>query len=520
MPDTRHILWADDEIDLLRPHVLFLEDKGFKVEAVANGEDAVSVFARGRFDAVLLDEMMPGMGGLKTLEAIKEIDPSVPVVLITKSEEEWLMNEAIGKRISDYLIKPVNPSQIFLAIKRLLEGKKLEEGQLTRDFVEEFSRIRTVDPGSLDAAGWVDLYSQLTHWELRLDPIRDLGLGQSCEDLKRQANVEFGRFIEENYARWIKAPNARPGLSTDVVRRWVQPHLSAGRRVYLIVVDCMRLDQWLVVEPMLEPYFAMSRDHYFGILPSATPYARNSIFAGLFPAEILVQHPDYWQEKVPAEKSKNRFEKELLEAQLKRLGNRPLSLKYVKVYSSEEGLALGRQVAGFAALDVVALVFNFVDILAHGRSESDILRELAPDEAGFRSLMSSWFAHSALFDILKAIATQDNCVAVITTDHGSVMGKRAALVYGDRTTSTNLRYKFGRNLGCDAKQALHIKDPAAYALPADTLNKHYIIAKEDYYFVYPTNFHEYERQYRGSFQHGGISMEEMILPAITLVPKR
>lgn len=519
MPETRHILWADDEIDLLRPHVLYLEDKGYKVEAVANGEDAVSAFTRTRFDAVLLDEMMPGMGGLKTLEAIKELDPAVPVVLITKSEEEWLMDEAIGKRISDYLIKPVNPSQIFLALKRLIEGKKLQEGQLTREFVEEFNRIRTVNPASLDAGGWIDLHVQLTDWELKLQAMRDMGLAQSHEDLKRQANVEFGRFIENNYADWMTSPK-RPAMSPDVVRHWVQPHLSAGRRVYLIVIDCMRLDQWLMIESMLEPYFSITREHYFGILPSATPYARNAIFAGLFPLEIHTQLPDFWQERVPQEKSKNRFEKELLEAQIKRLGNPPLSLKYVKVSSSDEGTALVRQVGTFSAINVVGLVINFVDILVHGRSESDILRELAPDEAGFRSVMASWFAHSALFEVLKAIAGQQNCVAVITTDHGSVIGRRAALVYGDRTTSTNLRYKFGKNLACDAKQALHIKDPEAYNLPSDHLNKHYIIAKEDYYFVYPTNFHEYERQYRGSFQHGGISMEEMIVPAVTLVPRR
>jgi DNA-binding response OmpR family regulator len=520
MPDTRHILWADDEIDLLRPHVLFLEDKGFKVEAVANGEDAVSAFQRRRFDAVLLDEMMPGMGGLKTLEAIKELDPTIPVVLITKSEEEWLMDEAIGKRISDYLIKPVNPSQIFLAIKRLLEGKKLEENRLTRDFVEEFSRIRTIDTANLDVAGWIELYGQLTRWELELTRMPDVGLAQSHEDLVRQANVDFGRYVEENYARWVGGAADRPPLSPDVVRRWVQPHLSAGRRVFLVVIDCMRADQWLTIEPMLEPYFEIAREHYFGILPTATPYARNAIFAGLYPSEIHAQLPDLWQERVPQEKSKNRYERELLEAQVKRLGNRTLALKYVKIYSTDEGASLVRQVASFADLDLVALVFNFIDILAHGRSESDILRELAPDQAGFRSLMGSWFAHSALFEVLKGIAGQENCVVVITTDHGSVMGRRAALVYGDRTTSTNLRYKFGKNLGCDTKQALHIKNPAAYKLPADTLNKHYIVAKEDYYFVYPTNFHEYERQYRGSFQHGGISMEEMIVPAVTLTPRR
>jgi CheY-like chemotaxis protein len=519
MAEMRSILWADDEIDLLRPHVLFLQDKGYRVEAVACGEDAVSAFAKNRFDAVLLDEMMPGMGGLKTLAAIKELDPQVPVVLITKSEEEWLMDEAIGKRISDYLIKPVNPSQVFLAVKRLLEGKRIEEDRMTRDFVTEFGRIQTIDTARLDTPGWLDLYRQLVQWELKLDDMRDMGLAQSYEDLKKQANVDFGRFIEQNYANWIASAN-RPLMSPDVVRHWVQPHLSAGKRVYLIVIDCMRADQWERILPILEPLFDISTDYFFSILPSATPYARNSIFAGMFPREIAAQLPDYWQERVPGDKSKNRYERELLDLQLKQLGNRPLSTKYVKIYSSEESQAIARQAPSFSSLDVVALVFNFIDILAHGRSESDILRELAPDEAGFRSVMASWFTHSALYEILKMIATQDNTVAVITTDHGSIMGHRAALVYGDRTTSTNLRYKFGKNLGCDVKQALHIKEPADYALPADQINKHYIVAKEDFYFVYPTNFHEYERQYRGSFQHGGISLEELIVPTATLVPRR
>jgi CheY-like chemotaxis protein len=519
MAELRTILWADDEIDLLRPHVLFLEDKGYKVEAVANGEDAVSAFSRTRFDAVLLDEMMPGMGGLKTLEAIKEIDPQVPVVLITKSEEEWLMDEAIGKRISDYLIKPVNPSQVFLAIKRLLESRRIEENQMTRDFVAEFSRIQTTDTARLDVPGWIDLYREIIQWELKLDQMRDVGLAQSHEDMKRQANVEFGRFFEQNYADWMAAED-RPPMSHDVVQRWVQPHISAGRRVYLIVIDCMRADQWHRIESILEPMFEMTTDYFFSILPSATPYSRNSIFAGLLPREISAHIPDYWQERTPGDKSKNRYEREFLDLQLKRLGNKPLSTKYVKIYSSEESQALVRQVPSFSGIDVVALVFNFIDILAHGRSESDILRELAPDESGFRSLMASWFTHSALYEILKHIAGQENTVAIITTDHGSIMGKRAALVYGDRTTSTNLRYKFGKNLGCDVKQALHIKEPADYGLPADMLNKHYIIAKEDFYFVYPTNFHDYERQYRGSFQHGGISMEELIIPAVTLVPRR
>jgi CheY-like chemotaxis protein len=519
MTTPRTILWADDEIDLLRPHILFLEERGLTVTAVSNGEDAVSMVGDQRFDVVLLDEMMPGMGGIETLQAIKDIDPQVPVVLITKSEEEWLMDEAIGKRISDYLIKPVNPSQIYLAIKRLLEGRRLQEGQLTRDFVDEFARLSTIQTDDLDVEGWVDLFDRMTRWQLRISAVRDLGLDQSYEDIKKQVNVSFGRFIEDHYRDWV-ASEDRPPFSVDVVPRFVQPHLSAGKRAYLVIVDCVRLDHWFAILPMLEDYFAIDRDYFLSILPTATPYSRNATFAGLFPSEIHQQHPDWWQERLPGEGSKNKYEPELLAAQLNRLGNKPLNQKYKKVFSAEDGQALLRQVDSFKNLDMVSMVFNFVDIFAHGRSESDILKELAPDEAALRSVMQSWFSHSTLLEVLKTIARQDDAVIIMTTDHGAVMGRRAALVYGDRKTSTNLRYKYGNNIKCDGKQAMLIRDPADYMLPADSLNKNYLIAKEDYYFVYPTNYHEYERQYRGSFLHGGISLEEMILPCFTLTPKR
>jgi len=517
MASTRTILWADDEIEHLRPHILFLEDRGFSVTPVTNGEDAVSVFAKGAFDAVLLDEMMPGMGGLATLEAIQEIDPQVPVVLITKSEEEWLMDEAIGKRISDYLIKPVNPSQIFLAIKRLLEGQALQQGQLTRDFVQEFGRLSAIQTGQLTADGWIDLYLTMTRWDLRLDEVKDVGLDQSYSDLKKQINQDFCRFFERSYRDWMAAEE-RPVLSPDIVARFVQPQVSANRRVYLVVVDCMRLDQWLAVRPILEPYFSIEDSYYYSIIPSATPYSRNAIFSGLFPLDLYRTFPDMWQERLVGEGSKNRYEAELLAAQLDRLGNRPLKQKYVKIFSLEDGQSLARQVDSFQALDLVALVFNFVDMFAHGRSESEILRELAPDEAALRSVMCSWFEHSTLLEVLKAVAKQDDAVVVLTTDHGATVGRRASLVYGDRTTSTNVRYKYGNNLKCDDKHAVYVKHPEEYRLPADALNKNYIVAKEDYYFVYPTNFHEYERQYRGSVQHGGISLEELILPCALLTP--
>ena len=515
----RRILWADDEIDLLRPHIKFLEQKGFAVTAVPNGQDALSELERGRFDVVLLDEMMPGMGGLETLNAIQARELPVPVILVTKSEEESLMNQAIGRRITDYLIKPVNPSQVFLACKKVFDTQKIQDSQRARDYVGEMQRWQSLDARRLDWAGWADLAVEIARWDVRLDGAPEAGLQQAHADFRRGLNIEFGRFIEERYPHWVRGAADRPTLSSDVVPRAVAPLLKAGRRVVFIVIDCMRLDQWFTLEPLLEDLFDIHREYYCSILPTATPYSRNAIFAGLLPAELHKRHPDLWQENTEDERTKNRFERQLLDFQLERLKLTPETPpKYIKIYDADEAIQTRRQINSFAGVPLVSMVFNFLDILAHGRSESEILQELAPDEAAFRSVMKAWFTHSPLYDILKALATQD-CSVVLTTDHGAVLARRAALVYGNRDTSTSLRYKYGINLNCDAKQAVIVRKPADYALP-EGLNKNYVLAREDYYFVYPTRYHEFERQYRNSFQHGGISVEEMILPLLTLSPRR
>ncbi len=519
----RKILWADDEIDLLKPHILLLESKGYRVTSVSNGNDAVACAAREKFDVVLLDDSMPGLGGLATLEAIKEHDPLVPVVLVTKNEAESLMDEAIGKRIDDYLIKPVRPTQIFLALKRLLESDRLQDNQRTRNYVAELARLREDSAGGLDWRGWIDLYARSAQWDLELDRAGDAGLKQAHLDQRRELNVEFGQYVEANYASWVSsggtAAGAAPPLSTGVLERWAAPLLRQKRRVYFIIVDCMRLDQWLTVEPLLREFFDVTVDYHVSILPTATPYSRNAIFAGLYPDEIHSRHPEFWHEGPGDERSKNRFERQLLDLQLKRLsielGSPP---KYIKIYNAEEANNVRRNVVTFQNIPLVALVFNFLDMLTHGRSESDLLKELAPDEAAFRSVMRSWFVHSSLFDALKWMSKQD-CTVILTTDHGAILSRRSALVHGNRETSTNLRFKFGTNLACDPKYAVQVKDPNRFRLPANSMNKSYIIAKEDFYFVYPTNFHEYENKYRGSFQHGGISLEEMILPTATLTPR-
>jgi len=515
----RRILWADDEIDLLRPHIRFLEQKGFAVTAVPNGEDALAELQRGRFDVVLLDEMMPGLGGLATLDAIKARDLALPVILITKSEEETLMEEAIGKRITDYLIKPVNPSQVFLACKRVLESDRIQDSRRHRDYVSEMQRWQTLDTRRLDWQGWVDLAIEVSRWDVAFDQVPEEGLKQAHIDFRRALNIDFARFIEDRYPGWVHGAEGRPLLSTDVVRHAVVPHLQKKKRVVFIIIDCMRLDQWFTIEPLLEEYFEIQREYYCGILPTATPYARNAIFSGLLPAELHKRHPDLWQESSNDERTKNRYERQLLDFQLERLKATPEKpTKYMKIYEADEAQATRRQINSFAGLSLVSMVFNFLDILAHGRSESEILQELAPDEAAFRSVMRAWFTHSPLYDIFRALSRQD-CTVVLTTDHGSVLGRRAALVYGNRDTSTNLRYKFGLNLNTDSKQAIIVRDPSTYMLPNDGVNKNYVLAREDFYFVYPTRFHEYERQFKGSFQHGGVSIEEMVLPLLTLTPR-
>jgi CheY-like chemotaxis protein len=519
--DTRRqILWADDEIDLLRPHIRFLEQKGFAVTAVPSGKDALEALEKGRFDVVLLDEMMPGLGGLETLAVIKERDLQLPVILVTKSEEESLMNEAIGRHITDYLIKPVNPSQVFLACKRVFEAQRLQDSQRARDYVAEMRRWQTLDVRGLGWDGWVDLAVDVARWDVRFDAVPEAGLKQAHTDFRRGLDADFGRFVEQHYPAWVQDAPGRPMLSSDVVRHAVVPHLREGRRVVFVVIDCMRLDQWFTLEPLLEELFELRREYYCSILPTATPYSRNAIFAGLLPAQLHQRHPDLWQEDSKDERTKNRFERQLLDAQLERLKATPTTPpKYIKIYEQDEAIATRRQINSLAAVPLTSMVFNFLDILAHGRSESEILQELAPDEAAFRAVMKAWFVHSPLYEIFRALASQDVTV-VLTTDHGSVLGRRAALVYGNRDTSTNLRYKFGVNLNCDAKQAIIVRRPAEWALPDTGVNKNYVLAREDYYFVYPTRFHEYERQFRGSFQHGGVSLEEMLLPLVTLTPRR
>jgi CheY-like chemotaxis protein len=517
---ARRILWVDDEIEMLKPHIIFLQQKGFDIQTAPGGREAVERIEGEHFDLVLLDEMMIGVDGLETLGMIKELDPSVPVVMVTKSEEEELMNDALGKRIDDFLIKPVKPTQVFLAIKRILDGRRIQQDQLAQGYAQEFNELRARLMEPMNWQDWIQVYVRLVNWDLELDRFRDTGLRQTHFDLGQSANVEFARFISGVYRDWVNENIERPILSVDIFDRFVAPLLKAKTKTYFVVLDCMRLDHWMSLVPSLIPFFDIENTYYYSILPTATPFSRNALFSGKYPIDFTQDFPELLTTPSRDEYSKNRFERQMMDRHLADSGIRlARDHRYIKIYEKDEADNVRRQMSTLHDTPFVSLVYNFVDILSHSRSESEILQEIAPDEPAFRSLVRSWFNHSALYDIIREMGRQGATV-VVTTDHGAVLGRRAALIRGNKDTTTNLRYKFGSNLGCDEKETLLISDPAAYKLPSDGASKQYAIAKEDYYFVYPTEFHKYEKQYRGSFQHGGISLEEMILPCATMVPRK
>lgn len=513
------ILWVDDEIELLRPHILLLSERGYTVETSTNGEDALEMVKARPFDLVFLDEMMAGMGGLRTLSEIKEIRPELPVVMITKNEDEGLMEEAIGVKISDYLTKPVNPSQVLLACKKFLEGKKIAGEYASRDYIKEFNEISFSLQSNPSAQDWMSIYSKLVDWSLEMDRHADLGLKQTLFDQIRECNVEFSKFVERNYRHWLEQKQ-RPTLSVDIAERHLIPQLQGSASVFFFVIDCLRMDQWMMMEEVLREYYDITRDYYYSILPTATPYSRNAIFSGVYPSEIEIRFPDVWQEWEDDDNSRNRYEHQFLDNLLER---RKVKLqpdsKYVKILDAEFGRSIEQNILSYTKNRLTSVVVNFVDMLAHGRSDSELLKEIAPDEAAYRSLTKSWFMHSSLYSMLRTLSKQKNVRIVLTTDHGSIRSLRGTKVLGDREASTNLRYKYGRNLKCDERHAIFVKNPADFRLPKRSVTINYLIAKEDYYFVYPTDYHKYMAQYRDSFQHGGISMEEMILPVVKLVPK-
>lgn len=514
------ILWVDDEIELLRPHIRFLSEKGYEVETATNGEDAVDMVRDSSFDLVFLDEMMAGMGGLKTLAEMKDLRPALPVVMVTKNEEESLMEDAIGVKISDYLIKPVNPSQILMACKKFLEGRRITGEVVSKDYIQEFNAISRALMNDLSYEEWIDIYTRIVEWGIELDQHTDLGLKQTLSDQTRESNLAFGKFVERNYRNWVEETTHRPALSHEVVDRYLIPELQSNKSVVFFVIDCLRLDQWLMMESLLHEYYTISKEYYFSILPTATPYSRNAIFSGSFPSDLELRFPELWEKSEDDENSRNRYERQFLDKLLER---RKITLKpepkYVKILDPEFGRSIESNINSYAQTKLTSIVVNFVDMLAHGRSDSSLLKEIAPDESAYRSLTRSWFVHSSLFGMLKTLSRNKGVTVMLTTDHGSIRSLRGSKVLGDREASTNLRYKYGRNLKCEDKAAIFVKNPLEFKLPKRGVAVNYILAKEDYYFVYPTEYHKFLNQYRDSFQHGGVSMEEMILPVIKLEPK-
>lgn len=514
--NSKKILWVDDEIDSLKPHMLFLEQRGYELTGAISGDDALELVKKNQYDLVLLDEMMPGKDGLTTLEEIKETQPHLPVVMVTKSEEESLMEEAIGQKIDDYLVKPVIPSQVLLVIKRLLDSRKIISGSSMKRYMTEINKFNQKLYSPMEPEDWYEAARILSYWNLELDANADVGLEQTLEGTRKEWNNEFTKYIETHYHDWLHSEN-RPVLSSDVTKKYVIPRLKKKEKICLIVVDCMRLDQWMLVEPLLAEFYNIDRKYYYSMLPTATPFARNALFAGMFPKEIHKVYPDNY--KSNDEGSLNRMEDRFFEDNLARNGVRfKKPPRYVKIFNNTEGEVVAKKISDFFNHDVVTLVFNFLDILAHKRSNNVILKEIAGSEAAFRSLMKSWFIHSPLFSILKSFAEKDYTV-IVTSDHGSVHCHRGTLAHGRRSTSTNLRYKYGDNLNSDPKDSILIKKPEQWQLPMFSLATTYILAKEDFFFVYPNNYNEMVRQFQDSFQHGGISLEEMVVPLAIMTPR-
>lgn len=514
------ILWADDEIELLRAHVLYLRERGIEVSEVTNGQDALAAVQKERFDLVLMDQMMPGLDGIATLRKIKDVRPTLPVVLITKNEEEWLMDEAISEKVSGYLTKPVNPSQIFLACKKILEEEKILDDKATSGYLQDFQEIESALSSNLNINGWWQLYRKLLQWQLEMDERIDVGMKSILEEQMTNCNKVFTQYIIDHYLQWIQAtPTDRPRLATDVVRSVVAPELQEKHRVFLLVIDCFRFDQALTILPYIQQYFDVKVGYHVSLLPSATPFSRNGIFSGLTLEEIQKKRPQLWSLMSRDEHSMNREELTLFREHLDRIGFKDRSLHYAKVSIAREGKSYLRKLGDIMGTDVIALVVNFVDLLTHHRSHSDLLQEMLPDDTGYRSMVKTWFQNSWLLEVLRMLS-DSNYKVILTSDHGSIRVQRAARVAGDRQTSSGVRYKYGRNLNCPEKHALVIKQPAKYQLPELVRGTNYLIAKEDRYFVYPTEYHKYRTTLDGSFQHGGISLEEMLVPVLTLTSRR
>jgi DNA-binding response OmpR family regulator len=513
-----NVLWADDEIDLLKPHILFLKEKGYDVHTAASGDEALELAEKNDFAVVLLDENMPGLSGLETLNRLKAKYSDLPVIMITKSEEEHLMEDAIGSKISDYLIKPVNPNQILLSLKKTLDNKRLISEKTTSNYQQEFRQIGMTMGDRLNWPEWQEVYKKLVYWELELEKSKDESMFEILKMQKSEANKLFGKFIEANYIGWLngKIPNP-PLFSHTLFKQRVAPLLEKEETTFVVLIDNLRYDQWKVIQPIIAEYFKVeSEELYSSILPTATQYARNAFFAGLMPGEIEKRFPKLWLND-EEEGGKNLHEEELLAEQLKRLG-KDVKMSYHKITNHAAGKKLSENMSNLMQNKLNVIVYNFVDMLSHARTEMEVIRELADDEKAYRSITLSWFEHSPLHEIIKQIAAK-KCRMVITTDHGTIKVTEPSKVVGDKNVNTNLRYKQGKSLDYVKKDVFEVRNPADIFLPKQHVSTTFIFAKEDMFFAYPNNYNYYVSYYRNTFQHGGLSLEEMVIPFITLSSK-
>jgi DNA-binding response OmpR family regulator len=519
------ILWADDEIDLLKPYIMFLTQKGYDVTPVNSGNDALEEVTKKKYDVVFLDENMPGMTGLEVLPKIKQLKPNLPVIMITKSEEEYIMEEAIGSKIADYLIKPLNPNQILLSVKKILDKKRLEEEKTNLLYQQEFRQLANRYQDKMNHAEWAEVYKQLLFWELEIDRTENKSMAEVMNMQKAEANSNFSRFITENYEDWLNDPKAnKPIMSHQLMRKKVFPLLKEDSPLFFVLIDNLRFDQWKVLEGLIQDYFSVEEESvYYSILPTTTAYARNAIFSGLMPAEIEKQYPKHWVQDIgdsEEEEGFNKHEEFFFDEQLRK-SRMPFPVKssYHKIIHTNQGKNLVDNFSKLLQNHLNIVVYNFVDMLSHARTDMAMIKELAPDESGYRSLTASWFNHSPLFDLLKKISEKKGRL-IITTDHGMIRVQNPAKIVGDRSVNTNLRYKQGRNLNWDDSDHLLVcRKPERYFLPKVNVSTTYVFTMEDYFFAYPNNYNHYVSHYRNTFQHGGVSLEECIIPFVYLTAK-
>lgn len=513
------ILWVDDEIESLQSQILFLQNKGYEVSALTNGFDAVDFVRDNIVDVVLLDESMPGITGLETIAKIKEVNQQVPIVMITKNETENLMDEAIGSQIADYLIKPVNPNQVLLSLKKIIDNKRLVAEKTTTAYQQQFRNLFMALNSSPDYNEWMELYKKLVYWELEMEKSDSPEMQEIFQSQKSEANNEFFKFVSKNYAKWVSPKSTEgPVMSHTLFKFKVMPHVEKGVPTFFLLIDNLRFDQWKAIQPIFaESFRILEEESFYSILPTATQYARNAIFSGLLPMDIEKAYPQQWKND-DEEGGKNLFEEEFFRGQLKRMKRDDVRFSYTKILNNQAGQDLVNNIHNLLTNDLNIIVYNFVDMLSHARTEMEVLKELAGDETSYRSVTKSWFEHSPLHQALKKIADKKINI-VLATDHGSVRVKTPAKVIGDKQTTTNLRYKHGRNLNYEPKEVLAFRDPKEAGLPVPTVNSSFIFAKEDLFLCYPNNYNYYVNYYRNTFQHGGVSLEEMIVPVIKMTNK-